>query len=229
MLCIFDLDGTLIDSLGDLAGACNAVLRKRGLPEHEKDAYKYFVGDGVGKLIERMLPEHARTPDICADCRRAFDTYYHDHCMDTTAPYDGILPLLDALAAQGVKTAVLSNKPDGFARQICDTIFGVGRFSVVFGQREGVPNKPDPAGILQVIQLTGETPAATVMIGDSGMDMEAAVRAGVCGIGAAWGFRTAQELRMAGAQSIADTPQQLAQKLQSWIEKGDDNAVHSII
>ena len=229
MLCIFDLDGTLIDSLSDLAGACNAVLRARGLPEHEAAAYRYFVGDGVGKLIERMLPEQARTPQICRACREAFDTYYHDHCMDATAPYDGILPLLDMLAAQGVKTAVLSNKPDGFVRQICDTIFGAGRFSVVFGQRDGVPNKPDPAGILQVMRQTGELPENTVMIGDSGMDMAAAVRAKVRGIGAAWGFRTAEELRKSGAQDIADTPEQLERQLQTWIEKGNDNAVHRFI
>lgn len=219
MLCIFDLDGTLIDSLGDLADACNAVLRARGLPEHETDAYKYFVGDGVGKLIERMLPEHARTPDICGACREAFDSYYHNHCMDKTAPYDGILPLLDDLTARGAKTAVLSNKPDGFARQICDALFGAGRFTVVFGQREGVPNKPDPAGILQVMALTGEEAAHTVMIGDSGMDMAAAVNAGVCGVGAAWGFRTVDELRKAGADSVAETPVQLQEMLQQWIEK----------
>lgn len=220
MLCIFDLDGTLIDSLGDLADACNAVLRARGLPEHEAQAYQYFVGDGVGKLIERMLPEGARTPEVCRACREAFDVQYRRHCLDRTAPYDGIVPLLDALRERGAKTAVLSNKPDVFARHICDALFGSGRFDFVFGQREGVPNKPDPAGILALMRLAGEPASATVMAGDSGMDMAAAVNAGVYGIGVAWGFRTGAELSGAGARDIAQTPQQLQALLLQWMEKG---------
>ncbi len=219
MFCIFDLDGTLIDSLGDLAASCNAVLQARGLPAHPEEAYRYFVGDGVAKLIERMLPPEERTWDICNACRQAFDRYYQGHCLDKTKPYPGIVPLLDNLCAAGVKTAVLSNKPNAFVNQICRALFGNSRFDFVFGQRDGVPNKPDPAGIEQLMKLSGATPQETVMLGDSGMDMEAAKRAGVYGIGIAWGFRSADELKAAGASEIVQSPELLQVRLLARINK----------
>lgn len=222
MFCIFDLDGTLIDSLGDLANACNAVLQARDLPAHPEEAYRYFVGDGVAKLIERMLPPKERTQDVCNACRQAFDRYYQSHCLDKTRPYPGIVPLLDNLRAAGAKTAVLSNKPNAFVNQICRVLFGSGRFDFVFGQREGVPNKPAPAGIVQLIKLSGAMPQETVMLGDSAMDMEAAKRAGVYGIGVAWGFRGSDELKAAGASEIVQSPEMLQARLLAMINKKEN-------
>lgn len=204
--CMFDLDGTLIDSLADLAASSNFALAQQGLPTHTTSEYRHFVGLGVGKLIEDALPEHSRVPETLEATRRLFDQHYAIHCLDSTRPYDGIERLLTKLG--GYKCAVVSNKPDLFAKKIVFELFG-DRFDVVMGQREGVPRKPDPAGTLEVCSLMGVRPAQCLYLGDSGVDMVTARAADMLAIGALWGFRTRWELVENGAGALLEEPEDL--------------------
>lgn len=206
--CLFDLDGTLADTLADLAEATNHLLRAQGYPTHEAARYRYFVGNGVPKLIERALPETARTEAILARSRELFDAYYAAHYLDHTAPYPGIPVLLEALAGQGVHLAVVTNKPDGFARQIIASLFGA-RFAVVLGSRPGVPRKPDPAAALEAAGALDAAPGACLFIGDSGVDMQTAQAAGMTGVGVLWGFRDSAELLAGGAKKLISRPDEL--------------------
>ncbi len=212
--CIFDLDGTLADSLQDLADAANHALRAQGYPTHETPRYRYFVGNGVPKLLERVLPEDARTPEILTHTRVLFDAYYQAHRLDHTRPYAGILPLLDTLIERGIKLAVLSNKPDAFAKEIVTSLFG-SRFHPVFGNRPDVPRKPDPAAALEAAGTLGARPEQCLFLGDSGVDMQTAKAAGMVGVGVLWGFRDSAELLENGAKKLLSRPEDLLELFES--------------
>lgn len=207
-LVIFDLDGTLLNTLDDLAAAGNHALALRGYPIHAVDAFRYFVGDGVAKLVERMTPPAAREPSLLAAVKADFDAYYSAHGTALTAPYAGAIALLDALAARGVACAVLSNKPHAFTAALCPHYFG-DRLHPVHGQRQGYPRKPDGALVTEILGISGVSAVECVYVGDSGVDMQTAKNGGVFAIGALWGFRTRDELLENGADALAQTPEEI--------------------
>lgn len=205
-LAIFDLDGTLLDTLGDLAVSCNAVLALRGLPQHSLEQYRSFVGNGIMRLVERALPEPLRTPYTVAAVRRDFVAYYTEHIDTYTKPYEGIPDLLGRLADKGVKLAVASNKFQAGTEKLVRSFFHEIPFLSVLGQREGVPLKPDPHIDREILVAAGVDPAQALHIGDSGEDMRAASGAGIPSVGVTWGFRTREELEENGAGRIVDRP-----------------------
>lgn len=208
-LVIFDLDGTLVDTLADLAGAMNTVLACLGYPTHPVPDYRFKVGNGVAKLVERALPEAARQPAVMAEALQQFLDYYNRHDMEATAPYAGIPELLRQLRARGLQLAVASNKPHAAAVEIVRHYFGNGLFDCVYGQRPGAPVKPDPAIVRDILQALHRTPEETLYVGDSAVDMETARRSGLVSVGVLWGFRPESELRAAGARHIAASPDEI--------------------
>ncbi|MCB1231345.1 MAG: HAD family hydrolase [Verrucomicrobiae bacterium] len=208
---LFDLDGTLLDTLGDIAASGNAVLRKRGLPEHEVDAYRQFVGDGMMNLARRIFPPD-QTPAEGSELDQATAEYkaeYARHWLGTTRPYDGIAELLDALVARGIKLGVVSNKAHAFTGECIEAFVGDWSWSAVIGQRDGIPHKPDPAGALEAAREMGVTPEECAFVGDSGVDMQTGSRAGMKAIGVLWGFRGEAELRENGAAAVIERPEDL--------------------
>ncbi len=215
-LVIFDLDGTLLDTIGDLAVACNACLALRGLPQHSYDDYCRFVGNGIMRLVERALPEPLRTPENVALVRADFVKYYTEHIDVYTKPYAGVPELLDALIGKGVRVAVASNKFQAGTEKLVRRFFPSVPFSPVLGQRPDVPLKPDPAVVREILAATGIAPDEALYVGDSGIDMLTAAAAGVRSVGVTWGFRSREELVEAGACHLADR----AGEILGWI--GDD-------
>ena len=208
-LVIFDLDGTLLNTIGDLAVACNAVLAVRGLPQHSYEEYCHFVGNGIMRLVERALPEPLRTPENVALVRADFVKYYTEHIDTYTKPYEGIPELVAELARRGVGMAVASNKFQAGTEKLIRLFFPSVAFAAVFGQRPGVPLKPDPAVVEEILALTGAAKERVLYVGDSGVDMETAAAAGVRSAGVTWGFRDRAELETAGARHIVDNPSEL--------------------
>ena len=208
-LAVFDLDGTLLDTIGDLAASCNAMLAQRGLPEHPLDAYPLMVGNGIMRLVERALPEHLRTAEYVAEARRDFVAYYTDHIDLHTRPYEGIMEVIAELQRRGWTLAVASNKFDEGTRSLVRKFFAEGTFKAIYGNREGVPLKPD-ATLLRTIAEECNTPIEQCyMIGDSGVDIITARNAGARSIGVTWGFRSREELESEGADHIASHPSQI--------------------
>lgn len=208
-LAVFDLDGTLLHTIGDLAVACNAALALRGLPQHSYETYCGFVGNGIMRLVERALPEPLRSPENVALMRADFVRYYTAHIDVYTKPYDGIPEMLAELARQGVRLAVASNKFQAGTEQLIARFFPDIPFGPVLGQREGVPLKPDPAVVKEILAATGAAREQTVFVGDSAIDILTAQAAGVRSIGVSWGFRTRAELEQAGAGRIIYRPGEL--------------------
>ena len=208
-LVIFDLDGTLLNTIGDLAVACNAMLALRALPQHTYEEYCHFVGNGILRLVERALPEPLRTPENVALARADFVKYYTEHIDVHTKPYAGIPELIDDLHRRGILLAVASNKFQAGTEKLIRLFFPAAPFAVVFGQREGVPLKPDPAVVGEILARTGVTREETLYVGDSGVDMETAAAAGVRSVGVTWGFRSREELVQAGARHLVDHPAQI--------------------
>ena len=200
---LFDLDGTLLNTIDDLADAGNRLCAARGWPTHTADRYRYFVGNGIPKLIERLTPEACRTPETLADAYRAFDADYDAHMFDKTRPYPGVPELLARLAAAGVQMAVFSNKDDALARRVVAHYFDDGLFAVVRGALPGVPKKPAPQGTLALMEAIGAQAASTLYVGDSNVDVCTGKYAGLRCCGVLWGFRTEAELREAGADYLA--------------------------
>lgn len=203
---IFDLDGTLLNTLGDLAHAVNYALSKRGCPARSEDEVRAFVGNGVRLLCERALPA-ARRGETDA-CLADFRAYYGAHLMDRTIPYAGMPETAAALRAAGVRLAVVSNKYDPASKALVRRFYGE-TFSPVFGERDGVPKKPDPAAVLETLTLLGAEPAQTAYVGDSGVDMQTAKNAGLFAIGVSWGFRSRETLLEHGADTLVDRPETL--------------------
>ncbi len=208
-LIIFDLDGTLLDTLGDLAVACNAVLALRGLPQHSLEEYRRFVGNGIMRLVERALPEPLRNPYTVEAARRDFVSYYTDHIDARTTPYAGIPELLAELHARGMRLAVASNKFQAGTEKLVRLFFPDIPFAVVSGQRTDVPLKPDPAVDLDILRRTGLSAGEAVHVGDSAIDVQAARAAGIRSVGVTWGFRSREELVGAEADAIIDRPDRL--------------------
>ena len=201
-LAIFDLDGTLLDTVADLANATNQALAQCGYPTHPTDAYYQFVGNGINKLFFRALPEEARTEENVMRIRSLFVPYYNEHNADDSRPYPGVSELLRTLQAQGILIAVASNKYQQATTKIVGQFFPDIRFAAVYGQREGVAIKPDPAIVADILNDTGISRADTIYIGDSGVDMQTARNAEVESIGVSWGFRSIDELIDNGAEHI---------------------------
>ena len=208
-LVAFDLDGTVADTLADLAASVNAALTLHGLPTYPRDAYRHFVGNGVDNLIRNVLAD-AYTPVLADQVKADFNVYYAAHSMDYTTDYPGVADLLARLSADGVMTAVISNKPDAFVPTILHALYPDHRFTYLSGQRAGIPRKPAPDALQLLLRELGVRPDETLYVGDSDVDVAFAHAAGVKVCGVSWGFRGADELRAAGADCIADNIDELA-------------------
>lgn len=205
---IFDLDGTLLNTIDDLAAAANAVLTELKYPTHPTEAYKMMVGNGIPKLIERFLPPEHRDADMQAKAAALFFPFYDAHKADATAPYPGIPALLTALKSKSIQLGVVSNKEDALAKAVIEHYFP-GTFDAVAGHTLGTRAKPDPHLVNTVRAAFGTSEAETLYVGDSGVDIATAHNAHLLGCGVTWGFRTEQELREAGADYLIHTPDAL--------------------
>lgn len=210
---IFDLDGTLLNTLGDLRAATNHALEVRGLPPHSMEEIRQFIGNGIRLLICRAMPEGTPEAEIDA-ALDDFKAYYAAHIHDRTVPYDGIPQLLTALRKRGIKVAVLSNKIDSASQQLIEYFFP-GKTDVVFGEHVGVPRKPDPTSCRMVMQQLGVQPEQVLYVGDSGTDMQTAKNAGLYAVGVTWGFRSKEVLLKCGADVLVHRPEQILQILDS--------------
>jgi phosphoglycolate phosphatase len=204
---IFDLDGTLLDTLANLAGTFNRTLARFGYPEHPEDAYRYFIGDGLRKCVERCLPSDAHNEELIA---RFTETQQQDYeeVWHEAPPYPGIAELIATLNTRNDKVAALSNKPDSFTKRCIDHHFP-DQFDFVLGSRYGVPHKPDPTGAFMAARELKLEPAEIAYIGDTATDMQTGVSAGMLTIGVLWGFRDRNELKNAGATHIINSPADL--------------------
>jgi phosphoglycolate phosphatase len=208
-LVLFDLDGTLLNTLDDLADAGNAVLAGEGLPGHPVAAYQYLVGEGTEQLVRRMLPPERQEEALVGRCLEALRVEYGRCWAAKTRPYPGVTELLANLIARQQPAAVFSNKPEEFTRLTVNHFLAHARFAAVRGARPGVARKPDPAGALALAAELGQRPVQCLYVGDTGTDMDTAVAAGMPAVGVTWGFRTASELRHHGARWLIDHPDQL--------------------
>ena len=206
---VFDLDGTLLDTLEDLTAAVNHALRECGYPEHTMDDVRGFVGNGIGMLIQRALPsEKDADAEAYQLTLQAFKLYYAQHNCDTTVPYRGVPTLLRALRSAGVKIAVVSNKNDDNVKALCQRFFP-GLVDEAAGEREGVCRKPAPDTVLNVMKAFNVTPGETLYVGDSDVDVKTAANAGVDCAAVLWGFRSEKHLKEAGAETLFRSPAEL--------------------
>ena len=213
-IVIFDLDGTLLNTIGDLAASVDYVMRSRNLPEHTDAEYRQMVGGGIKRLVERALPEElAANEDYVDECVAQFRRYYVDNIDRHTVPYEGMCELLADLQRAGVKLAVASNKFQHGTDRLVSKFFSDIDFVAVEGNREGAPLKPDPQIVTGILSRAGIAPERAVMIGDSGIDIRTAQAAGIDAIGVAWGFRFAEELYEAGAQRVVSQVEELREYL----------------
>lgn len=211
---IFDLDGTLINSLEDLADSANAVLSAYHFPTYAAEKYRYFVGNGTQKLIERILPPH-QAEDV-AFVHRFMAEYkerYAENLLHKTIPYDGIMEMLEELCRRGIPLAVCTNKHQSAAERIITALFPPRMFREIIGDREGLPRKPDPTKVLHIMKEFGVTGQETAYFGDSSVDMDTASNAETLAVGVLWGFRTEQELREHGADVLLNTPMEVFEKV----------------
>lgn len=206
---IFDLDGTLLNTLDDLASACNYALERCNLPIYEVDKYKHFVGNGRYKLIERIIPADKRNnKELYNKVLKLYDEYYEEHMMDMTKAYDGINKMLESLKNNNIKLAVVSNKPNEFTENMVKKYF-YNIFDVVYGHRKNIATKPNPDTIFEVIDLFSLKNSQCIYVGDSNVDIQTAKNANVKSIGVSWGFRGRKELEDEGADFIVDNTDEL--------------------
>lgn len=197
-LVIFDLDGTLLDTIADLSQACNVALAHFGYPLHDIKAYKKFVGNGIYKLVERSLPQDARDEANVKRVKAVFDDYYKVHSLDQTKPYPGILNLLETLHQKGIQCGVVTNKAHDYAVELMKQFFR-SQIDYTLGQREGIPTKPHPYSVLEMMTHFNVTPEECLYVGDSNVDIQTAKAAKLASIGVLWGFRDEKELQEEGA------------------------------
>ena len=205
-LVIFDLDGTLLNTIADLAHSTNYALNKLGYPTHEIEKYNFMVGNGINKLFERALPEGEKTEENVLRVRNEFIPYYDIH---NSCPYPGISALLSYLQSAGIQIAVASNKYQAATERLVAHYFPEIRFTAVFGQREGVNVKPDPTVVLDILKLANVRKEDVLYVGDSGVDMQTAANAGVTACGVTWGFRPRTELEEFAPQYITETAEEI--------------------
>ncbi len=206
---IFDLDGTLLDTIDDIAISMNNVLKEFGFSTYGTEEYKLFVGEGMKKLCTQVIPEAQQSPEIIEKCLSLMKSEYHRNCLNHTRPYPGIQTLLKKLEEKDVKMAVISNKPAHLTTLLVQRLLPEIRFSHVIGECAEFPKKPAPESALHVARMLGITPAEFVYLGDSGIDMKTAINAGMYPVGALWGFRSANELVAGGARSLINKPDEL--------------------
>jgi phosphoglycolate phosphatase len=210
---LFDLDGTLLNTLDDLADSTNFALRQLGLPEHPVESYKRFVGAGIDNLICQAVPADRCDSATLAECVRLTREQYAARWAEKTRPYDGVPDLLNALTMRGIRMAVFSNKPDEFTQPCVERLLAGWHFEVVLGAGPTLPKKPDPTGACLIAQRLQVEPAEVVYLGDTGTDMQTAVAARMFPVGALWGFRTADELLAHGARMLIEKPLDLLRVL----------------
>ena len=208
-LIIFDLDGTLLNTIGDLAVGCDHMLTLRGLPTHSYEEYCTFVGNGIMRLVERALPEQLRTEEYVKAARRDFVEFYIDNIDNHTVPYEGMVELVEQLQTKGAKLAVASNKFQAGTEKLIRKFFPTIEWVEICGNREGVPLKPDTALVDMIIEKAGVERKNCTMVGDSAVDIQTARNAAIRSVGVSWGFRSREELEQAGADHIADTVEEL--------------------
>jgi len=206
---IFDLDGTLLDTLKDIAVAANTVLARGNLPTHAEDRYRQFVGSGAAELMRRALPEEQRSPSEVAPFVEAFRVEYAHNWRVHTKPYPGVADMLDALSAHQIPLAVLSNKPHDFTQLCVTEMLDRWTFSPVLGYRDDIPPKPDPTGASIIASELNLSPKDILYAGDTGIDMKTATTAGMFPVGVLWGFRPQAELEENGAKALVRTPQEI--------------------
>lgn len=211
---IFDLDGTLVDSLDDLADSANAALHAHGFPEHEVVAYRYFVGDGSRKLIERILPKkHAEDAGFVDAFMAEYKNFYAEHLLHKTKPYDGIMDMLEELRRRRIPMAICTNKHQNAAESIVEALFPHNIFHEIIGDQDGLPRKPDPQKVLYIMKKFGVTGANTAYFGDTNVDMDTARNAKTFAVGVLWGFRPKEELVAHGANVLLAHPMELFKKV----------------
>lgn len=208
-LVIFDLDGTLLNTIADLAHSTNHALNKLGYPTHEIEKYNFMVGNGIDKLFERALPEGEKSKENVLRVRKEFVPYYDVHNADDSRPYSGIPELLAYLQTSGIQIAVASNKYQAATQKLIDHYFPEIHFTAVFGQREGIKVKPDPTVVFDILEIAKVTKEEVLYVGDSGVDMQTAANAGVTACGVTWGFRPRAELEEFSPQYIVDTAEEI--------------------
>lgn len=208
-LVIFDLDGTLLDTIADLAGATNYALAQLGYPTHDTDAIRTFVGNGINKLLERALPANEQTEENVMRMRSYFVPYYDAHNADLSSPYPGIEVLLQRLQDNGIEIAVASNKYQEATTKLVKHYFPTVQFAEVLGQRENIPVKPHPTIVFDILNKTGIDKKDVLYVGDSGVDMQTAQNAEVDAIGVTWGFRSRTELETFHPLGIIDKAEEL--------------------
>jgi len=206
---IFDLDGTLIDSLEDIADSMNAVLTSRGFSEHPFESYRTFVGEGVKTLVRRALPEGYYSEETIEECVLEMRAEYQLRWADKTRPYDGIPGVLDELFHRGIKLNVFSNKPGDFTRMTVGKFFGEDKFQQILGVGPSVPAKPNPAGAFRIAESLELPPGRFLFFGDTNIDMRTARKAGMIPVGVLWGFRSMEELKDAGAKEVLRNPEDI--------------------
>lgn len=212
---IFDLDGTLVNSLEDIADSMNIVLQRHGFPPHDLPAYRYFIGNGMKNLMHEALPESFRKEELIIKYYSEMIAEYRENCLNKTRPYNGIIELLNELTALNLKLAVFSNKIDELTRKVVTSLLPDWNFEAVIGFSAEVPRKPNPAGALLISQKVGISPEDLIYMGDTDVDMQTANSAGMYAVGASWGFRTKEELFSSGAKYMLDHPLDLIRILRS--------------
>ena len=206
---IFDLDGTLLDTLEDLSNSLNRVLRDKGLPTHPIESFRNFVGNGSAMLVSRALPSTTRNDRLIADCLDAFLKEYSHNWNVKTKPYLGIPKLLDILSEKHIRMAVLTNKPQHFADLCIQEFFSGWNCNIILGQRDEIPMKPDPVGAREIARIFDVPSTEIIFLGDSHIDMQTAVSANMLPVGVAWGFSSTKELQDSGAVKTIRQPIEL--------------------
>lgn len=210
-LLIFDLDGTLLNTLDDIADAANHILEKHHFPTHPVDAYRYFVGNGMPTLVKRILPEKQKEGTVYDTCLQEFLTYYARHMYDKTHVYAGLTAVLERIQSKGIKIAVATNKVHSAVAPLMKRFFPTIHFDVLMGQREGIPVKPNPQIVYDILSVLGCSADETLYFGDTSVDMKTAHYAGLRAVGVLWGYRLRQELEQENAEYIIQSPAEIEQ------------------